>query len=197
MVSGTNLSAGPNASPGLGHLSESSVGARNPWPAALVAVGALTLDDTTVVGVVDDIAIPVILAGALAYDLTQRTFITYTMTHNANPNLVYSGRASGFGIPEAIMDARMTSHHMIALGFGDPVIDVAAQGADAYPAIRGREQQLIDFHGGARSHGGTSANTIRGVGYYNFAGYYLWMQSNLRFGPYAPYTGSPLYAPKR
>ncbi len=31
-----------------------------------------------------------------------------------------------------------------------------------YYQIRGREQELIDFHGGARSKGGTSRNSIRG-----------------------------------
>jgi hypothetical protein len=33
----------------------------------------------------------------------------------------------------------------------------------AYQAIRGREQNLIDYHGGAKSAGGTSGNPIRGV----------------------------------
>ena len=31
-------------------------------------------------------------------------------------------------------------------------------------AIRGREQQLIDYHGGAQSTGGTSGNAINGIG---------------------------------
>ena len=31
-------------------------------------------------------------------------------------------------------------------------------------AIRGREDQLIEAHGGAQSAGGTSGNTIRGIG---------------------------------
>lgn len=31
-------------------------------------------------------------------------------------------------------------------------------------AIRGREQQLIDYHGGAQSTGGTSGNAINVVG---------------------------------
>jgi len=48
--------------------------------------------------------------------------------------------------------------------------DIAALGA-AYLAIRGREQMLINHHGGARSmvdaltgRRGTSGNTINGVG---------------------------------
>jgi hypothetical protein len=34
-------------------------------------------------------------------------------------------------------------------------------------AIRGREQQLIDFSGGAQSIGGTSGNAINGISDYN------------------------------
>jgi hypothetical protein len=33
-----------------------------------------------------------------------------------------------------------------------------------YAAIRGREQQLIDFHVGAQREGGKSGNQYRGVG---------------------------------
>lgn len=33
--------------------------------------------------------------------------------------------------------------------------------------MRGREQQMIDIHGGAKSEGGTSGNTIRGVSHNN------------------------------
>lgn len=33
--------------------------------------------------------------------------------------------------------------------------------------IRGREQQLIDFYGGARSAGGTARNLINGVADFN------------------------------
>ncbi|WP_294425637.1 hypothetical protein, partial [uncultured Treponema sp.] len=32
-----------------------------------------------------------------------------------------------------------------------------------YQAIRGREQQLIDMNGGAKSMGGTSGNSINGI----------------------------------
>lgn len=34
---------------------------------------------------------------------------------------------------------------------------------DNYDAIRGQEQYLIDFYGGAKSHGGSSGNSINGV----------------------------------
>jgi hypothetical protein len=42
-------------------------------------------------------------------------------------------------------------------GFDAPVLDKSSENADA---IRGREQQLIDAHGGAKSAGGTSGNAI-------------------------------------
>lgn len=46
-------------------------------------------------------------------------------------------------------------------GFGPAVLDKTS---DNYEAIRGREQMLIDYHGGAQSMGGTSGNAINGIG---------------------------------
>jgi hypothetical protein len=51
-------------------------------------------------------------------------------------------------------------------GFSSPVLDQGVsvqQNPSAYDAIRGREQQLIDFNGGAQSMGGTSRNKINGI----------------------------------
>jgi hypothetical protein len=45
-------------------------------------------------------------------------------------------------------------------GFGPAQLDKSSPNA---AAIRGREQQLIDMHGGAQSEGGTSGNAIRGI----------------------------------
>lgn len=45
-------------------------------------------------------------------------------------------------------------------GFGPAVLDKSSTNK---AAIRGREQQLIDFHGGAQSMGGTSGNKINGI----------------------------------
>jgi hypothetical protein len=45
-------------------------------------------------------------------------------------------------------------------GFGPAVLDKSSSNA---AAIRGREQQLIDTNGGARSSGGTSGNAINGI----------------------------------
>lgn len=49
-------------------------------------------------------------------------------------------------------------------GFGPAELD---KSSSSYDAIRGREQQMIDIHGGAKSEGGTSGNTIRGVSHNN------------------------------
>ena len=158
-----------------------------PWEAAGAASGALLADDATGAGVGDDFVIPVIIAGAAVYDLAERTYITYTLTNPTGQ--VYVGRASGFGSPQDILAGRLSSHHMIPLGFGAPMIDVAVQGAQGYPAIRGREQQLIDAHGGVGSP--AVANVVRGVSAWNPFGFIYWAASNAWFGALAPYTGVP------
>ena len=62
-------------------------------------------------------------------------------------------------------------------------------------AIRGREQQLIDRNGGAQSDtrnfkgGGSSANKIRGVWYYNPNAPKYHGAANSMFGEYYKYTG--------
>lgn len=45
-------------------------------------------------------------------------------------------------------------------GFEEAVLDMTSTNKDA---IRGREQQLIEIHGGAKSTGGTSGNAINGI----------------------------------
>lgn len=150
------------------------------------AAGVLAADDVSGVGAVDDVAIPVLLAGAaVAYDASQRTFLTYTLSNPAAQ--IYVGRTSGYGTPQRILTARYTSHHMRLLGFGSPSVDRAIQGYGGYPAIRGREQQLMDFYGGVGSPG--VASLIRGVSSMNPAGLIYHEESDAYFGPLAPYTG--------
>jgi hypothetical protein len=121
-------------------------------------------------------------------DKIQIKFVTYT---RAGPNgQVYSGRTSGFGDPQSIVTARAAGHPARLAGFGPAFVDEVGTGLEGYAAIRGREQQLIDLHGGARSDNGTSANLIRGVSKSNMAGRTMWDLSNLHFGPLAPYTGN-------
>ncbi len=54
-------------------------------------------------------------------------------------------------------------------------------------AIRGREQQLIDFYGGIGSK--RVGNFIRGVSKWNPSGRRFHKKSNEEFGQLAPYTG--------
>src|SRR4051794_32820577 len=104
---------------------------------------------------------------------------------------VYSGRTSGWGDPQNIVNRRVAGHPARLSGFGPGRVDRYATGVAGYEAIRGREQQLIDYHGGARRDGGTSANEIRGLSKNNDNGFARWTASNLMFGPLAPYTGNP------
>ena len=117
--------------------------------------------------------------------MTQRVYVTYTLT--GPDGQIYVGRTSGFGTPEQLVNKRYSRHHMKAKGFGRPTIDRAVQGAQGKPAIRGREQQLMDYYGGIGSP--RVANKIRGVSKYNPAGRIYHKMSNWYFGPLAPYSG--------
>jgi RHS repeat-associated protein len=89
----------------------------------------------------------------------EKTYQTYTKTH-ATTGEVYSGRTSGRGTPEDNIAKRDKDHHKNKDGFGPAVLDKSSSNP---AAIRGREQQLIEANGGARSAGGTSGNKINGV----------------------------------
>ena len=45
-------------------------------------------------------------------------------------------------------------------GFGPAQLDKSSANRSS---IRGREQQQMDYHGGAKSQGGTSGNAINGI----------------------------------
>lgn len=72
-------------------------------------------------------------------------------------------------------------------GFTIAVIDNVGYGFFGVDAIRGREQQLIDFYGGIGSS--RVLNKIRGVSKWNIAGRYYHFQSDSKFGNIAPFTG--------
>jgi RHS repeat-associated protein len=88
-----------------------------------------------------------------------KIYQTYTKTH-PETGKVYSGRTSGHGAPEQNLARRDASHHMNKEGYGPAVLD---QSSANKAAIRGREQQLIDAHGGAQSMDGTSGNRINSI----------------------------------
>ena len=88
-----------------------------------------------------------------------KVYVTYTKV-NPKTGEVYSGRASGYGTPEEVVTNRDRNHHMNEKGFEKAKLDRFSTNSDA---IRGREQQLIELHGGAKSQGGSSGNAINGV----------------------------------
>ena len=88
-----------------------------------------------------------------------KLYVTYTKK-NPVTGEVYSGRTSGYGDPQDIIAKRDRGHHMNEKGFEEAQIDRFSTDPDA---IRGREQYLIDLHGGAKSQGGTSGNAINGI----------------------------------
>ena len=90
---------------------------------------------------------------------------------------------------DRVLSDRLRGHDAVARGFTKPKLDMVAQGLRARLATRGREQQLIDFFGGAQSEGGTSGNLIRGVSKINPQGRIYHGESNRMFGSKAPFTG--------
>jgi len=155
----------------------------DPWVAAgTVALSLSAADGPLLFG---DAIGSVVLAGAAVYDLTQRVYVTYILHH---PNgQVYLGRASGFGTPYQVMMRRYSGHERRKDGFANPTLDRYAHGQLGRHAIRGREQQLIDYFGGLGHP--KVGNAIRGVSQYNPMGRYYHTMSNQYFGNIAPYTG--------
>jgi len=131
--------------------------------------------------------VEVVTAAALAtYSLQeQKIYLTYTLSNTLGQT--YVGRASGWGTPESVMMGRFSSHHMRLLGYGSPKLDVYAYGSQGYFAIRGREQQLMDFYGGVGSP--SLGNFIRGVSRLNPVGPIYHGNANLLFGELSSYTG--------
>lgn len=126
-----------------------------------------------------------VIAGAAIHDITQKVYVTYTLTRPDGK--IYIGRSSGYGDPYSIVLRRFYSHHRRAEGYDNPQLDRYAKGPSGYVAIRGREQQLIDYYGGIGSP--NVGNIIRGVSRYNPRGYIFHKTSNAYFGNIAPYTG--------
>ncbi len=88
-----------------------------------------------------------------------KVYVTYTKV-DPKTGEVYSGRASGYGTPNEVVANRDRKHHMNEKGFEPAELDKSSTNPDA---IRGREQQLIELHGGAKSQGGSSGNAINGI----------------------------------
>lgn len=74
-------------------------------------------------------------------------------------------------LAQKVLNCRECGHHMNIKGFGEARLD---QISKSYSAIRGREQQLINYFGGAKSMGGSSGNPINGIAVFNpLRSYYL------------------------
>ena len=89
----------------------------------------------------------------------EKTYQTYTKK-NEKTGETYSGRTSGTGTPKENVAKRDANHHKNKEDYGPAKLDKSSKDKDA---IRGREQQLIDKNGKAKSEGGTSGNSVRGV----------------------------------
>lgn len=137
------------------------------WDLASIGMGVRSLVDNIRAGAkaaakADDVVdaargADVTIDAAKATDV--KLYVTYTKK-NPVTGEVYSGRTSGYGDPQDIIAKRDRGHHMNEKGFEEAQIDRFSTDPDA---IRGREQYLIDLHGGAKSQGGTSGNAINGI----------------------------------
>ncbi len=158
--------------------------------AAATALAAEAIPGAQPVATAALAVVTAVAAAKVASDkLDELKSVTYTRT-NLITGQVYSGMTSGFGDPSRLVAAREARHPERLKGFGPAQIDNVATGVLGAIAIRGREQQLIDFHGGAQRQGGTSANIIRSIARERIVfGRAAWAASNASFGPLAPYTG--------
>jgi len=118
-------------------------------------------------------------------------WVTYTK-FNPTTGETYVGRTSGYGTPESLVKKRDYAHKYNAFGFLSAIVDKYSH---SYNAIRGREQQKIDYFGGAKSDrlrdGKPSkcANKIRAVARNNPAGKRYHWASSTAFGEVFNYTG--------
>ena len=125
------------------------------------------------------------VASQIAKQHEERIYVTYTLSRFDGRR--YIGRASGYGTPQQVMMSRYASHEWRLLGYGNPQLDRFASGINGRLAIRGREQQLIDHHGGIGAP--YVANIIRGVAASNPSGPIYHAASSAMFGEIATYTG--------
>jgi RHS repeat-associated protein len=185
---GSSLNGAGGVNPGLNGAGSSTgevPGAGRASIASSVAVGAsgsAAIGEGALAGAGTAAALgsTLLLCGDTAGGCTNQRdywYLTYTMGKLGPSGIVtYSGRTAGYGSsPNAVLNSRCGCHHMRVQGFGDPMVDRSLKSTAtindvfARAAIRGREQMLIEHHGGARSSGGTSGNAINGISPWNLA----------------------------
>jgi RHS repeat-associated protein len=95
-----------------------------------------------------------------------RTYITYVL-YDANDGEYYVGRASALGVltGEQVFATRYSNVFLVAAGYqfqsiGSRQVGPDSRDSDAYRAMRGREQQLYDFH---RRGGHSLGNILRPI----------------------------------
>jgi hypothetical protein len=109
-----------------------------------------------------------------------RTHQTY-VKENAQTGQRYGGRTSGTGSPAQNVARRDQNQRALNdEGFGPATLDRTSPDPNA---IRGREQQLIEKIGGAKSRGGTSRNAINGISPRNKNGQACREAATKEFGP--------------
>ena len=131
----------------------------------------------------------------------KKFWVTYTRERvNENGSITtYSGRTSGTykGAEPTRLDAlraikaryaHPSKDHRAGEGFGRAVLDEFSTNRSA---IRGRSQQLVDFHGGAQKDGGNSGNIDREVRRNHPKRTLYHNESNREFGNIAPLN--PVY----
>ncbi len=89
------------------------------------------------------------------YKNVTKTYETYTK-ENPQTGEVYSGMTSGTGTPQENVAKRERNHHRNKDGFGPAKLDKSSKNR---AAIRGREQQLIDYYRKRRK----AADQINGI----------------------------------
>ncbi|MBT5470160.1 MAG: RHS repeat-associated core domain-containing protein, partial [Nitrospina sp.] len=127
----------------------------NPTPSNIAGVGACAVDVVSPPGTPGS----VLAEMNTARPKGTKTYQTYTKT-NPKTGEPYTGRTSGTGTPFQNVAKRDSNHAMNKKGFLPAKLDKSSTNKDA---IRGREQQLIEKNGGAKSKGGTSGNAINGI----------------------------------
>jgi RHS repeat-associated protein len=114
---------------------------------------------------------------------SEKTYQTYTR-YNPLTGQCYSGRTSGTDTPENNVKNRGYGQpDLTAEGFRPPVLDKSSPNKSS---IRGREQQLIEVNGGAKSSGGDSRNIINGISPWNLKGPLYRYRATTEFGQPVP-----------
>ncbi|MGH8016843.1 MAG: hypothetical protein ACREIA_00915 [Opitutaceae bacterium] len=136
----------------------------------------------------------------------QWSFIVYEKLHPALGK-VYTGRTRGIGTPPAVLARRDAGHVALTeagyyAAIPNAVITTQGWSNFGHAATRGREQQVMDYHGGSLTDRDPvtglgyfgrvrAANIRRGVGKLNLDGFTFWKTSNFAYNELVYFTGSP------